>query len=524
MQMQLMQQQQQFLQMGMQQACAPVQSNRMTSLKPASMQSTNCQPSAASKPKSPMEMKHFLLHLLSTDILLGTRLHGDFTAIHSCFDSWSPRLPHSTIRAVLSFYGLSEKWLSFFTTFLEAPLRFTSDGINAETRIRRRGVPGAHALSSICGEAVLFVLDFAVNQETDGALLYRMHDDFWLWSHNHQTIINGWSAITKFASAMGVFLNDRKTGCTRIGSVSQTMHPSLPTGNVRWGFLILDARSGRFIIDQDMVDKHIADLQGQLETKKSVCSYIQAWNAYAGTFFLSNFGSHSNCFGRDHVDAVLNTLRKIQCSLPEGQNIASHIRSMINNRFGVEEIPDGFLYFPTSLGGLGLQNPFVGLIQIRNSVAKSPAALLDRYSENEKAAYTKAKKKWESGALSSKCKTKSSATPEVAEPFMSFEEFTKYREQLHASWDGNLLSVYNDLLRKPNVVPINASTSHPVNTVIEEIVIGAESTDLDYLRWVGTLYGKEMMEKFGGVRIVEKGLLPTGMVELFRSGRMKWHD
>jgi hypothetical protein len=298
------------------------------------------------------------------------------------------------------------------------------------------------------------------------------------------------------------------------------MHSSLPTGDIRWGFLVLDATSCRFIIDQDMVDKHIADLQNQLEAKKSVCSYIKAWNTYAGTFFLSNFGSHSNCFGRDHVDAVLNTLKRIQTSLPEEQDIATHIRNMIGERFSVEEIPDGFLYFPTSLGGLGLQNPFVGLIQIRNSVTKNPAVLIDRYFENEKAAYARAKKKWESGALGSKTKSRAEALGQ----FMSFDEFTKYREQIHASWEGNLLSVYKELLRRPNVDPIIASTSNPTRNVTEEIVMGAESVDMDYLRWVGTLYGKEMMEKFGGVRIVEKGLLPTGMVELFRSGRMKWHD
>jgi len=45
-------------------------------------------------------------------------------------------------------------------------------------------------------------------------------------------------------------------------------------------------------------DKHIEELQLQLQDKKSIFSWIQAWNTYAGRFFTSNFGKPANCFGR----------------------------------------------------------------------------------------------------------------------------------------------------------------------------------------------------------------------------------
>jgi hypothetical protein len=44
------------------------------------------------------------------------------------------------------------------------------------------------------------------------------------------------------------------------------------------------------------------------------------------------------------------------------------------------------------------------------------------------------------------------------------------------------------------------------------------------MRWVALLYGQDMIERFGGLNIVEKGLLPMGMVTLFRSGRVKWQE
>ncbi len=35
-------------------------------------------------------------------------------------------------------------------------------------------------------------------------------------------------------------------------------------------------------------------------------------------------------------------------------------------------------------------------------------------------------------------------------------------------------------------------------------------------------YGPEIVGRFGGLRIVDAGLLPMGMVTLFREKRVKW--
>jgi len=480
------------------------------------------------KDMTPMEAKQHLLHLLSTEILMNTRLHGDFSAIHSSFELWSSTLPHSTIKAVLSFYGLSSKWLSFFTTFLEAPLRFTTDGPSAITQSRKRGVPGAHSLSLICGEAILFVLDYAVNQKTDGALLYRMHDDFWLWSPKHETVVNGWEAITRFTKVMGVTINAGKTGSVRITPDQDgdaKTHPSLPTGNIRWGFLTLNSISGRFEIDQDMVNKHIRDLESQLKDRKSVFSYIQAWNTYAGTFFLSNFSTPCNAFGQAHVDNTLSTLRRVQLSIfGADSNIARHVKAMIASRFNVQDIPDGYLYFPTSLGGLELQNPFVGLTQIRDAVSSDPSSLLTKYFEAEKEAYGKAKQAWESGEIFRNTyvtqypQQQQQQQRQPPAEFMSFAEFTKYREDLPQPFAGNLVDTYAQLLKKPGVTGVVKDGKDEVIRMVS----GCSELETEYLKWVGVLYGKEMGRRFGGLRIVEKGLLPTGMVNLFRSGRIRW--
>lgn len=499
------------------------------------------------RPKSMMDTKQYLLHLLSTECLINTRLHGDFTCSRSEFYSWSPSLPHSTINSVLSFFGLSDKWLGFFRKFLEAPLKFVEDGPSAETRPRKRGVPGAHALSTVCGEAILFCMDYAVNQEANGALLYRMHDDFWIWSPKHETVVRAWATITKFADTMGVTLNKGKTGTVRIlrdqdptatinpsvlveaSEATETtkgiqksyapIDPSLPVGEIRWGFLIMDPVSGRFIIDQDMVDKHVLELQRQLaEKNKSVFSWIQAWNTYAGTFFKSNFGKPANCFGREHVDMMLSTMTRIQKQIFSDSNVVEYLKSTLQERFGISDIPDGYLYFPTSLGGLELQNPFIGLIQVRDGVFEQPASVLDDFLEAEKEAYRQAQIAFENGQVYRSSNWDKNFVPEDAHQFFSFEEFTKYREEFACGYYGNLLSVFEELLEQPGVDNVDFSSD-------DEVVMSKYSGDVGadgYGRWVAQLYGSEMRERFGGLHVVDKGLLPMGMVTLFRSGRVNW--
>jgi hypothetical protein len=155
-------------------------------------------------PKRPMEAKQDLLHLLSTEIIVNTQIHGELSCFRTVFESWNPLLPHQTVLQVLDFFGVSERWKTFFTKFLQAPLKFMEDGPSAEARLRRRGTPGSHTLSDVLGESVLFCLDFAVNQATDGALLHRLYDDVWFWSKDYEKCVKAWESVSQFTRIMGV--------------------------------------------------------------------------------------------------------------------------------------------------------------------------------------------------------------------------------------------------------------------------------------------------------------------------------
>lgn len=158
--------------------------------------------------KKPMESKQSLLHLVATEIIFNTRLHGEFTCLRTTFDSWDSLLPHQTISAVLEFLGVSRKWRTFFERYLQAPLKFADDP-PSEPRLRRRGMPSSNTLSDVLGETVLFCLDFAVNQATGGPDLYRLGDDVWFWNKNYETCVSAWASILKFTEIMGVRVSFR---------------------------------------------------------------------------------------------------------------------------------------------------------------------------------------------------------------------------------------------------------------------------------------------------------------------------
>ncbi|KAK3633942.1 hypothetical protein LTR56_015552 [Elasticomyces elasticus] len=494
----------------------------------------------AARPRNPMAAKQGLLHLLSTDILVQTRLRGEIACFRSQIDNLCPRLPHDTVKTVLRYFGVSETWLDFFIRFLEAPLRFMDDD-SAEPRKRKTGTPGAHVLSEVFAETTLFCCDFLVNQKTDGEILFRLHDDLWFWG-SYDKCATAWSTVNNFVKTTGLQTNDARTGSVRIrkdadsetGMASTAGGGDLPQGQIRWGMLFLNAESGRFEIDQGMVDTHISELKRQLANKgNSTFAWIQVFNSYAATFFTTNFGKPANCFGRQHVDNMLATHNRIQklvfTGVAEGGSFVDHLKSVIADRQGVTDIPDGYFYFPTDLGGLEIQSPFITLLQVRDAVLADSNTLFKEFESAELEAYRGAKRTFEDGEpLKKRRRTVDSAyQPEDPDTFMTLEEYTKYREELNYGYTNQLADIYAKLLEKPSQQGVETENHGEIQTALR----GQQSSKLcdwysmePYWKYVAQLYGPEMLQRFGSFKIVDAGLLPMGMVALFRSGRVQWQE
>lgn len=504
-------------------------------------------------PQNAMQRKQRLLHLLSTDILLNTRLNGEVTAFHSVFEQWNPLLPHETILAVLAFLGVPEMWLAFFRTFLTAPLKFIDDDPSVRPRRRRRGTPAAHVLSDCFGEAVFFCLDFAINQSA-AVEDPRRH---WFWSPDHDVSVTAWKTVRESATVTGTSINEKKTGgsvrIARDPNVPLPLDSSLPRGDIRWGFLRLSPSTGRFAIDQAMVDRHIKKLRTQLGGKdESIFGYIQAWNTYAATFFSSNFGKPANCYGVEHVDAMLAAQERIQkgvfapapnssspspsspADLPAASSVVDYLKKTLEQRFQVTDVPDGYFFFPVEMGGLDLKSPFISLLQIHDSVLASPHKLLDDLAKSERDGYAKARQRFLSGEVQT-------LRRDVAEPdwqpeaqrdrdtFMSLEEYVRYREEVDLTLDLQVHDVFQRLMKEPEQQAVALDEAR-MAAALEQLAgqtnlrgITSRWADMEpYWRWVAMMYGPEIMDRFGGLSIVDSGLLPMGMVSIFREKRVTW--
>lgn len=228
---------------------------------------------------------------------------------------------------------------------------------------------------------------------------------------------------------------------------------------------------------------------------------------------------------------MLATHRHIQESVFDGGNAVQHLKQMIHERFGVSDLPDGFLYFPVELGGLDLKSPFVGLLQIRDSVQTNPYDLLDAYEAREKDDYADAKKRFDKGGLAHLRRSAMGKAdvfrPDDADVFFSMEEFTQHREALAGTGKAGLRTVYHDLLTWPVEQPVDASqqVQQAVRDLEQSNLRGIVSswTSMDaYWKWIAQMYGPDLIARFDGFSIVEPGWLPVGMVSQFRQRRTKW--
>jgi hypothetical protein len=484
-----------------------------------------------SQVKSALNTKHSLLHRLITESLIQKNARGEFTAVRSDYKWFGPSLPHTTALTVLKYFGVPQKWLNFFKVFLEAPLRFVQDGPAAQVQTRKRGIPMSHTLSDCFGESVLFCMDYAVNQGTNGNILYRLHDDFWFWGTG-KDCEQAWKSMTKFANLMGLEFNEEKTGTVQMGKVQKSQ--ILPVGEIRWGFLVLDAEQGKFVIDQKQVDQHVEELYRQLSSCKSIFEWVQAWNGYFGRFFANNFAKPALCFGRDHIDMAIATLSRIEAALfgksshgdaEQKGGVTNYLRGLIAERFNIHDLPEGFFYYPVELGGLELLNPFVNLLSMRESIKQTPQRRLQKAILADEIRYYEAKERFEKQG--SDFPTTLRASNDQPLSFPSLKEHNKYPETFSLGY----YSAYCDLIQIPkeksvaNTGDLRKNMSGlkgPTSTTSKRTIDPEWTVMTPYWRWVAELYQDEMVHTYGSLAAVNREFMPLGVVKTLKEGRFRW--
>ncbi|KAK5660818.1 hypothetical protein OQA88_12187 [Cercophora sp. LCS_1] len=494
-------------------------------------------------PQKKSGIKQKLLRQLTTELLVH-RLRGKTSdtkddigngvaLVQTDLQWYATGLPHSTIYTILEYVGFGEDWITFFRKYLEAPLNLdaaSDDRPQQGPRIRKRGVPMAHASEKFTGELVLFFMDLAVNRQT-GLLLYRLHDDIWLLGEPSQCA-QAWTCMQSFAKTFGLDFNKSKTGSVYLPGREKrntNIAKALPEGTVTIGFLRLDAESGKWGIDKKMVKAHLEQLERQLNNCKSVLSWVQTWNSCIGRFFSHTFGEPAFCFGREHVDEILETYSNMLKTLfPNGNggSVVKHLKTMIEKRFGVKDLPDAFIFLPEHLGGLGLRNPFVNLFLIRDQIKETPEDVIEGVLRRERERYLEDKKTFEANAETALRRRlrqvfsgaedldEVAVKPEEITTFMSLEEHTKFRERISRDFR----DTYLKLISTPDIKDV--ALSKEVESGLDELE-GFVSLDSEK-KWFLQLYSEELFDEFGGLSLVDKQFLPVGVLTMMRGKKVTW--
>ncbi|KAL9636896.1 MAG: hypothetical protein Q9204_002079 [Flavoplaca sp. TL-2023a] len=462
--------------------------------------------------KSPAELNVLLLQLLNAEVAVAKGLDRELVVLQSDFKSFGPSIPHSTIAAVLSFFGVSKKWIGFFVRALEMPIIVEEAGVKTNVRVRTRGTPNSSPLADCLSELMLFCLDYSCWQRTSGLRLYRLHDDFWLWG-SEDACVRGWFAITDFAKVMGLELNKEKTGCVRVSKATVPLAPSLPLGDVRWGFLRL-SQTGDFLLDDSLVEIHISRLITQLALSESVFAWIRIWNSYGVKFVMSKLGGDrpANSSGAEHIARMQRCFAKIHNRVFEGErNVASYLRRELKQRFPScpADVPDAFIFLPAKFGGLGVYNPFIKLRQLEGQVSANPNKIMDDFRQAEVKNYQTAR---------AAHATRNDGPPtrlHNKDRFPSFANYTRDREHLSCE----LLEAYELLRYQPR--PKKVEVSHELETMLEQDYEDRKIYPNSMLSLLER-YKDELEQHYGGLQIVEARLLPMGMVSAARRQRIKW--
>ena len=208
-------------------------------------------------------------------------------------------------------------------------------------------------------------------------------------------------------------------------------------------------------------------------------------------------------------------------------SVTKHLKRLISERFQVSEIPDAFLFMPEELGGLGLRNPFISLFLIRDQLYENPEWHLQHFLEQEKDTYEEAKEFFD--GLDEQAKRRrlkkvhdndpnaSTIWPD-ADRFMSMEEHTRCRECTNAQ----LYSTFKGLIRVPEAEEV--SLTDDVKSTLKEVLKTRPELASEELgsekQWLVQFYSKELFDYCGGLNLVDKSLLPLGILTMLKSKKL----
>lgn len=459
-----------------------------------------------------------LLHIITTEILLRKHFYGSASYFQTDFRWFGPSIPHTTLLTLFEFFHVPSKWINFFQAFLQPTVHVEEKGGYSMSKKRLRGIPIGHTLSTAFGELMLFVLDFAVNQDTQGCNIYRIFDDIHFFGQP-DSCATAWQTIQKFTRVMGLELNEDKSDFFHysFSRDDDFKLDAMPEGQVRWGLLKLEGE-GEWTLDQEDLLYHIREMTRQLRYCDSIMSFIHAYNTYM-RFFVNNAGHPSFCLGKKHASSLIDMCLQVQKAVAESLSNSKHsdvvsllcerIKNDKNMNVVSSALSDAFFFFPTHLGGLGLYNPTEFLIEAIRSFRKDPETIILDATERIKEKYNYALEAFEAGRVPDLPSGAPKSPP-------TLKEYTQFPED-HNAW----MVAYEQMRCggfNKSTMNITRDLSYALLRLKRE-----EGTDTTFdQHWLVQMYGAEVRSRMGQITFGESELMPIGLVNVLRKERARW--
>ena len=174
-----------------------------------------------------------------------------------------------------------------------------------------------------------------------------------------------------------------------------------------------------------------------------------------------------------------------------------------------------YFYFPIRAGGLEVHDPMVEMFCLRAGLKPEPARVYGKEMEMDERRYEEARERWENSAFV--------GYYAMREGFMSFEEYVAF-PAVRMTRLGEWLVRYDAQLAVPAPLDVNS-------TPLVRAAVGGRGwmekkwREMSYYeKWIVGVFGEEVVDMFGGLEIVDRTLIPVGMVGLFKSSRMRWEQ
>lgn len=189
------------------------------------------------------------------------------------------------------------------------------------------------------------------------------------------------------------------------------------------------------------------------------------------------------------------------------KSAVAYLQGRIAKKFGTSDLPEGFFYFPIAAGGLELNNPFIQLCSIERESEQNPKKfeeVFEDFLKDDEDSYESYKDTWE----------RNTSYPQ--EKFMTYDKFLSLRDVWVPKWGDEYSTALLDREREsvkqtPTIEAVLQSSKHwkPWDELsVQE-------------KWLLSLYGEQLVDKFGALDVVDPNLIPLSMVELFKRSRIQ---